>query len=409
MTTPDLPDTPNPPIFTLDLGANGGVLSPTSARELLDWVQAEQTTWNWLGSVPNYGHKGAISQCITALNDAAANAQEAVGRQLSDPRQSADHAENARRRLHDAFVVKRLPHSSTPLAQRIQQLAKADVVAAAGYMFPFLAETGDYRFDGANLSSWRGFLEGLVDHFGILGDERNDSIQGALLESLDALRVKADSILSEKTTAINALHRSYDEFMRQITSTDGERRTEFSEFMQGSKQEHDETLSNHKDAISNLERTFREKMALRAPVEYWQSRKDHHGRRVKSMGLWTFGSMAALALMLALGAAWVQAHLGADGKPDAWRVGVLAIVAVLGVWAVRLIVRMFLSHTHLETDAAERVTMVQTYLSLLEGDKLPTDEDRKLILQALFRPASDGLVKDEGMPLSAVELLTRLK
>jgi Family of unknown function (DUF6161) len=68
---------------------------------------------------------------------------------------------------------------------------------------------------------------------------------------------------------------------------------------------------------------------------------------------------------------------------------------------------MFLSHLHLSTDAAERVVMVKTYLSLLEGDHLSGDEDRQLILQALFRPASDGIVKDEGLPPSAFEFLTR--
>ena len=51
--------------------------------------------------------------------------------------------------------------------------------------------------------------------------------------------------------------------------------------------------------------------------------------------------------------------------------------------------------------------MVKTYLSLLEGEHLSSDEGRQLILQALFRPASDGIVKDEGLPPSAFEFLTR--
>jgi hypothetical protein len=53
------------------------------------------------------------------------------------------------------------------------------------------------------------------------------------------------------------------------------------------------------------------------------------------------------------------------------------------------------------------MVMTQTYLSLLDGRHLPKDEDRKLILQALFRPTSDGLVKDEAIPPSIFEFLTR--
>ncbi len=64
-------------------------------------------------------------------------------------------------------------------------------------------------------------------------------------------------------------------------------------------------------------------------------------------------------------------------------------------------------HLHLLTDAGERVVMVQTYLSLTEGDHLASKEDRQLILQVLFRPAADGIVKDEGMPFSLAEAFTR--
>jgi hypothetical protein len=52
-------------------------------------------------------------------------------------------------------------------------------------------------------------------------------------------------------------------------------------------------------------------------------------------------------------------------------------------------------------------TLTHTYLSLMEGDQLTSKEDRQLILQALFRPASDGIVKDEGVPFSLAEVLTR--
>lgn len=114
-------------------------------------------------------------------------------------------------------------------------------------------------------------------------------------------------------------------------------------------------------------------------------------------------------LFVAIGAVayWVLANLR-DGKPEAWRVATLGLVGVIGVWATRLIVRMFLSHIHLETDSAERVTMVKTYLSLLEAEALPTDDDRKLILEALFRPASDGIVKEDALSNPALDILTKI-
>lgn len=43
--------------------------------------------------------------------------------------------------------------------------------------------------------------------------------------------------------------------------------------------------------------------------------------------------------------------------------------------------------------------MTQTYLALLEENKLAEERDRSLILGVLFRPASDGMVKEECIPI----------
>jgi heme/copper-type cytochrome/quinol oxidase subunit 4 len=150
-------------------------------------------------------------------------------------------------------------------------------------------------------------------------------------------------------------------------------------------------------------------MTLRAPVDYWQAKATKHETASRQWMLATFSSMVGLAIGLGVIATWVFFTLDAKGQPDAWKLAVLALVGVLGVWAVRLVVRVFLSHMHLATDAEERVTMVKTYLSLLESEKMPNDDDRKLVLTPLFRPASDGIVKDEGLPHPLLEWFTKNK
>ena len=51
--------------------------------------------------------------------------------------------------------------------------------------------------------------------------------------------------------------------------------------------------------------------------------------------------------------------------------------------------------------------MTETYLSLMESDKLQ-DQDRQIILHALFRHSADGIVKDDGVPPGLAEMLTRI-
>ena len=60
-----------PPLFTLDLGANGGVLAPTSVEELQEWVQREFDFWTWTQNVSTGNHKSALDQAWNPLNSSA--------------------------------------------------------------------------------------------------------------------------------------------------------------------------------------------------------------------------------------------------------------------------------------------------------------------------------------------------
>ena len=146
---------------------------------------------------------------------------------------------------------------------------------------------------------------------------------------------------------------------------------------------------------------------MRAPVEYWSDKAISHNAKSRSLLKWVFGGMFVLAAIFALLTERVFSTLY-NGRPDSWKIAAPILVGVVAVWAVRLIVRMYLSQSHLATDAEERVTMVKTYLSLLEGGKMPDSEDRKLVLTPLFRPATDGIVKEDGIPHPALDLLTKL-
>ena len=94
-------------------------------------------------------------------------------------------------------------------------------------------------------------------------------------------------------------------------------------------------------------------------------------------------------------------------RPEYENIAIVLAAGVFSVWAVRLCVQLFLSNVHLLTDASERVVMAKTYLSMLRKPGSIKDEDRAVILHALFRPAATGVVKDDGIPLSILELVTK--
>lgn len=394
------------PLLELDLGVNGGLLAPTTVQELVDWVQNEYQFWSWFANnnLPGGGPRNAVNAALQPMRDAVNQVQNAVNNQ-KNPNAFTEHLRAARTSLERAYVINGIPHSSTPLAKRVAQLSGSKPAAAQAYLFVYVPQ-GGHRFDTHDIESWQGFLQALSERYGVASTS-HQSFE-SVAESLGDLRGKTEQLLGEKKASLDDLHRQFEALALSIGEQAGQQKTGFDRFIEANQSAHDEAINNHKNAMERLEKTFREKMSLRAPVDYWESRKAHHEKWSGRASVWMFVLMAVLGLVIGGAAYWTFVHLGSNDKPDLWRVAVLVLVGVLGMWAIRLVVRMYLSHAHLATDAAERVTMVKTYLSLLEAEKLPSDDDRKLILQALFRPASDGIVKDESLPHPLIEALTRV-
>lgn len=69
---------------------------------------------------------------------------------------------------------------------------------------------------------------------------------------------------------------------------------------------------------------------------------------------------------------------------------------------------LFLSQLHLEKDARERVVMTEAYFAMSQRGFLTKAESELLVLNALFRQAGDGIVKDEGVGLSLPDLVANL-
>ena len=97
------------------------------------------------------------------------------------------------------------------------------------------------------------------------------------------------------------------------------------------------------------------------------------------------------------------------GKLVLWKAGVIFLGTFLFIWAMRILVKLLLSNSHLSADADERIAMIQTYLALLEEGKLDETDGRRALLAAIFRPTTTGVIKDEGMPPVAGQFTDRLQ
>lgn len=155
---------------------------------------------------------------------------------------------------------------------------------------------------------------------------------------------------------------------------------------------------------------FIEELQFQSPITYWK----RVSKECKTKARWftgIFGIACALFLFLHLEIGKLLIGNVTYSDPSAlWLISFSFLCVALGVWSLRLIARTMLSYMHRHTDAEQRRTMVQTYLALRHKEGAETFKEHSgTILEALFRPTADGLVKDDALPLSYLETLARAR
>lgn len=168
-------------------------------------------------------------------------------------------------------------------------------------------------------------------------------------------------------------------------------------------------LSETQNEIEKFKYFVKSEIALKAPVTYWETKAAEHETRAFFFGIGVFILMFLGGVGAFHSISFVREIVGAGDKTNYAGVAVVAVLVTLTFWALRLVVRLFLSQQHLGADARERTAMVKTYLALKEAGVAPKDGDLTPVLVALFRTSSDGIVKDEAMPPVLAEILTRTK
>jgi len=169
----------------------------------------------------------------------------------------------------------------------------------------------------------------------------------------------------------------------------------------------------------DLYKLYIEHMRLDAAVKLWEGRADAHEKDAARHSKWAAG-IGVVGLLLA--GAVAAASLGlahalfsraftvsdtfkpADGLRPTWHFELLftaggtILYLTVYLWLMRIVVRMYMTDNHLAIDARSRAAMAHTYLALTK-DKQAEEHDRAIVLASLFRPITDGFVKDDAMPL----------
>jgi len=162
-------------------------------------------------------------------------------------------------------------------------------------------------------------------------------------------------------------------------------RTEFEKSQATRQEEWDKELDKARDDLKALTETYDNHMKLAAPVSYWEKKRKKHRNWsfvfffLIGIGMVYFGNLLVTELELVSKA--VEATKAVQPAKNAassaassmielattWKIGSFVLLATLGFWVIRIFVRLFLKPHPFGNDAAERVTMAQTFLAPQTG------------------------------------------
>jgi len=140
------------------------------------------------------------------------------------------------------------------------------------------------------------------------------------------------------------------------------------------------------ESIQRTEKVYTEHMALQGPVTYWTNKSKEHRELARWVAIGGLAYAVAIVWYAYARGFWDLLHLVKDAVNETHQVQIAYVILSMAIfvltiafWIGRLVSRTYVSQSHLALDAAERATMVQTYLALANEDKVSPPE-RQLVL-----------------------------
>lgn len=391
----------------IDLGENGGTHLFYGREAVINWLDEEITAWKWVQG----NNRSSVSPY-----DLLSRLRRSLSEQLSDDE------------LFKADFVRTVTEIFGPRHGRVHSASRfgrflLNLNDASSDEANWALATRNDQYEMPRNQSWveyrsmiLGAARALVFELGISPVTDGVATNNLLQSSQEAITHQ-----SQELSALHGkVHRLADDFEKLIEQSNVQRESDHNSW--------ETQAERHNAAMAVIEKEWAERIKMRAAVEYWSKRKFWQG-------LWSVLWALSALLLMAGAISWLS--LGSDRVghiPNEVQTvlddvrnkkieGAIATVvltqsfirsaapivlpAMLFIWVLRILVRNYVSASHLMTDAAEREILIQTYLAL-STDKdlanLPEIRDKALpqMLQSVFRHTADGLVKDDGLPAQAI-------
>mgnify|MGYP000856374998 FL=1 len=159
------------------------------------------------------------------------------------------------------------------------------------------------------------------------------------------------------------------------------------------------------EVLNALEETYRNKLQLEAPEKLWNERSEKYRRKA---GCWTCGLVLAVAILLPV-VAWFINSLHKSPKEITDKISLLSEqILFIGaisffVYIIRIIVKIVMSNHHIAMEYEQKAALTRFYQALTYKGIEVDDNEKLIIMSALFSKVDTGLVKtSESVDLDSV-------
>lgn len=399
--------------------------------EVEEFLQDERHKWHWLRDLPPHLSKAAKEiQTILldkpigqAKNDFTLGIKDKIqigteiepfitnsseeGKFISEVIKNYDYTVGFFSIIYSNEYVRNMAYNNSIISETLR-MPKFEYERATAINLSLTL--GNYeRFMGARRQS---------EFQDILREQQNDQIQ--FRAQFNEISENFKKIVNDHSsqaqwdirTTQKTLHRRVEAI--NVLSKRGARKVQ--EAGRVAKETHDAAM----ERLQAADAAYTEQLELKYSVKYWNGQKLAHS--LSKYG-WLLSVFFSLALMLATvslyfangGLTAISEHLG-QRFPASFLVfpeqnkqvsmqsssiqtalskseiaslatnitGAILLITILSIF-IRISLRQFSIHTQYALAAGERVTFIKTYLALMKEKQIKSDEDRKLILECIFK------------------------
>lgn len=362
----------------LDFGNNEGQKTFKSKDEITNFLSQEMKFWQTF--LPRNQNFNVISVIQSDLTNQYNSAIQIVSRITDD-----SNFQNFVNQISQQYKNNRLLRYDGKRAKYAQSIAEKDSILSMYLIGYFTNKLYQYTNDSM---AFKAIFEGMKFDNGITSniDSEKESLNHLKNDwdnTLDSLRTQFETLNSISNQTQHNIDQYYIDLQKQFNDFKIQKESEFQTVIE----------------------TYDKKLALQAPVDYWSNRSFWNYITAGILGVIFFISVCIIIANFEPTAKDVA--LGITNK-DYYPLIQFGSIALIAIWLLRIIVKIFYSKLHLAEEAKEKEMFIKTYLSMLrESEGIKDESDRHLILQSIFSPSKNGIIQDDGLPMNVIENIVK--